>query len=633
MCGICGIVSLQDFPVEPDLIKKMNSKIIHRGPNSEGYYINKKVALAVRRLRIIDLITGDQPIFNEDRSICIVFNGEIYNFKELKQYLIKKRHLFYTNSDTEVIVHLYEEYKERCLDWLRGMFAFAIWDENENKLFIARDRIGIKPLYYFINSRYFLFGSELKSILIHQEVEKELDYSAISDFFTFLYVPTPKTIFKKIYKLPPGTYLTVKNGKARINKYWDLKFYKPNIEKSEEQYIEEFIEIFSEAVKIRLISDVPLGVFLSGGIDSNLVVAMMSKLYDKPIRTFSIGYEGEAKNFDERKYSKAVAQKFNTIHYKFILRPEDVRDLTDKIVDSFDEPFADASVIPNFFLSKETRKHVTVALSGLGGDELCAGYERYLGCILAERYRKLPSFFTKKLFPFIVSHIPDSNHGKHFNERLKRFIKTANYPFFKRYFNLIATFNEEEKNRLFKTEIKEYLRQHNSEKIFYDYMPSSNIGKINSMLLIDIKTYLADDLLTLTDRTSMANSLEVRVPFCDHKVIEFFANLPEELKINRFKKKYLLKKVAEKFLPHEIIYRKKMGFSVPLVVWFRNSLKDYVKEILCEEEINKIGFLNYKYISKILNLHFNTKVNYDEKIWSLINFIKWYNKYIYENGI
>jgi len=627
MCGICGIISFNsNQAIEPSLIKKMCHQILHRGPDAEGYYIKENVALGMRRLRIIDLNTGDQPIFNEDKSMCIVFNGEIYNFKELKKDLMQKGHKFYTSSDTEVILHLYEEYGEKCLDKLRGMFAFALWEKREKKLFLARDRLGIKPLYYTITPKYFLFASELKSILIFPDVEKKLDFTALSDFFTFLYVPAPRTIFKNIYKLLPGHYLTLKNRKMEIRKYWDLNFAEKPLG-NENDYIEKFLELFEEAVKLRLISDVPLGAFLSGGTDSSLVVAMMSKLSNKPVETFSIGYEGRDKYFDERQYSRIVAKKFNTHHHEFILKPNNIDELIEKIIIHFDEPFADASAIPNYILSKQTRKYVIVALSGLGGDELCAGYERYLGCLLAEKYRRLPNFLIKKIIPALVNHLPDSSQGNHFNERLKRFVKSANYPFLQRYFQIVATFNEEEKKQLFTPEIQKLI-QRPSDEIFYDYCPNTNHPNLNNMSLIDFKTYLVDDLLTLTDRMSMAHALETRVPFLDHKLVEFFVTIPAHLKLKGLNKKYLLKKTSERLLPKEVIYRKKMGFSVPLVIWFRNELKDYINDILSGKRIKKLGYFNYLFILKTLNIHLNKKANYDEKLWALVNFIKWYDKYL-----
>lgn len=627
MCGIAGAYSFNSN-VPKDIIVEMCNQIVHRGPDSDGYFVNSNVALGMRRLRVIDLNTGDQPIYNEDKSICIVFNGEIYNFKDLKKELLNKGHKFYTLSDTEVVIHLYEEFGEKCIEKLRGMFAFAIWDNGKKKLFICRDRLGIKPIYYLVNSEYFLFASEIKSILTFPGIEKELDITALNDYFSFLYIPAPQTIFKNIYKLLPGHSILIEKGEIKFNQYWDHKLGKTKI-RSLNEGIEEFLRLFSESVKLRMISDVPLGAFLSGGVDSSLVVATMSKYSEKPIETFSIGYDSNGSAFDERKYAKIVSKKFGTNHHEFELNPSEIIEIFEKTIWQFDEPFADASAIPNYLISEKTKNYVTVALSGLGGDELCAGYVRYNGCLFAEKYNKLPKLIKDKLIPSFAGLLPDSKSGKHLNERIKRFINSADLTFLRRYFNIVATFNTDEKVQLFCPDIKREVKK-NSEDIFtrYDINFGEEINLIDRMLHIDLKTYLVDDLLTLTDRMSMAHALEVRVPFLDHNLVEFFASVVPELKIRKLKRKYLLNKVAEKILPKEIIYRRKMGFSVPLVLWFRKELKEYVGDILNENRIKEIGFFNYSFISDILKEHLLGKRNYDEKIWSLICFVKWYEKYL-----
>jgi asparagine synthase (glutamine-hydrolysing) len=586
------------------------------------------VGLGMRRLKIIDLETGNQPIYNEDRRFCIVFNGEIYNFHELRSYLMRKGHAFTTTSDTEVIIHLYEDVGEKCLDRLRGMYAFAIWDDISKSLFVALDRIGIKPIYYAVIEGNFVFASELKSILSFPAVRRELDYTAMSDYFSFLYVPGPKTIFRSIHKLLPGHFLTIRDGVIRTEKYWDINF-EETIYRDENECIDRFLELFEDTVRLHLISDVPLGAFLSGGVDSSLVVAMMARHSDRRIETFSIGYDGEGSYFDERFYSRIVARAFDTSHHEFVLRPQ-VRDLLERIVDQFDEPFADASALPNYILSRETRKYVTVALTGLGGDELCGGYERYLGCLIGEKYQKiLPKILTERVFPWLVHRLPDSAKGQHFNERFKRFVNSGMHPFLLRYFEIVSCFSEKEKKSLFKNEILECLER-GSDAIFKGYEAKSTMNSdiLHTMSRIDLKTYLVDDLLTLTDRMSMAHSLEARVPFIDHKVVEFFTSVPTSLKIKGLTKKYLLKKAAERLLPKDVIYRKKMGFSVPLVVWFRNELRTYLDEVLSEERIRRLGFFNYSYIEEIKQRHAAGKSNYDEKLWSLITFVKWYERYM-----
>ena len=630
MCGICGIVSHSpNFRIDKSMIVNMCDRIVHRGPDAEGYYVEDQMAFGMRRLRIIDLKTGDQPIFNEDKTIGVVFNGEIYNYMELKKDLIKKGHQFYTNADTEVLVHLYEEMGEGLVEKLRGMFAFAIWDKNKTKVFIARDRLGIKPLYYMQTPKYFIFASELKSILGLPFVAREINFDALSDYFTFLYVPAPLSIFKNINKLPSAHYMTLDGKGAIIKRYWALRFENKSIGKDENECIEEFLSILEGSVRCRLISDVPLGAFLSGGIDSSLIVAMMSRFSDRPVETFSIGYEGSGAYFDERKYSQIISERFGTHHHEFILKPPNIEELLEKIIPQFDEPFADASAIPNFILSKETRKYVTVALSGLGGDELCGGYERYIGCLLAEKYRKLPGLLTGKMIPKMAGWLPDSKKGSHFSERLKRFVNSANLPFLVRYFEIVGAFSEKEKGSLFAGGVVDLITRPSS-KIFHDFYSELPQGSdpINSMSFLDLNTYLVDDLLTLTDRMSMANSLEARVPLIDHHMVEFFAGIPASLRVRKYSKKYLLKKAAERLLPREVIYRKKMGFSVPLVVWFRGEIRNYVKEVLSESNLRKLEFFNYSYVSRVLDDHFSGRRNYDEKIWALINFAKWYETYL-----
>lgn len=630
MCGICGIISHSpDLRIDKAFVEKMCEQIVHRGPDADGYYVNENMAFGMRRLRIIDLETGDQPIYNEDKTIGVVFNGEIYNYAELREDLIQKGHKFHTNADTEVLVHLYEEKGENLVRELRGMFVFAIWDTNTKKIFIARDRLGIKPLYYINTPNYFIFASELKSIVSLPVVNKEIDLDALNDYFSFLYVPAPLSIYKNIYKLPPAHYMILADKELDINQYWTPGFDKKVCIGDENEYVDSFISLLEDSVRCRLISDVPLGVFLSGGIDSSLVVATMSRVSNGPVETFSIGYEGDGSFFDERRYSRIVSKRFGTNHHEFVLRPTNVEELLEKVVPQFDEPFADASAIPNYILSKETRKYVTVALSGLGGDELCGGYERYVGCMLGAKYRKLPKILRRHIIQKAVNRIPDSKKGNHFNERLKRFVNSSDYSFIDRYFEIVATFNTEAKKMLLLPEVTKSVTR-SSDEIFYNHYSrlSANSDPINAMSFLDLNTYLVDDLLTLTDRMSMASSLEVRVPLIDHLLVEFFAGVPPRLKIKAYSKKYLLKKAAERLLPKEVIYRKKKGFSVPLVLWFRGEIKDYVKTILSEAALKSLGYFNPAYVTSVLDDHLSGRRNYDEKIWALINFVKWHETYM-----
>jgi len=625
MCGINGFILQNPQIVDPGIIRAMNRSLLHRGPDEEGIYEKRNVTLGMRRLKIIDMATGQQPIYNEDRSIVTVFNGEIYNYKELRKDLEAKGHRFITQSDTEVIVHQYEEVGDRCVEYFRGMFAFAIWDDKKRRLIIARDRLGIKQIYYYHDDNKFIFSSEIKGIFNFPNIEKKMDPTSLSDYFSFLYVPSPKTIYSNILQIPAGHLLIYSNGNIELRKYWDVEYREEKVRK-EEEYIEELLDLLKEAVRLRLISDVPLGAFLSGGVDSGIIVALMSQMMGLPAETFSIGYPAGSETYDERKYAKAVSEQYNTHHHEFVVK-HDIADVTEKIIPYFDQPFADASAIPNYYLCKETKNYVTVALSGLGGDELAGGYERYLGYIIGDHYQALPDGLIKGIIPSIIRRVPDSRKGNHFIRRLKKFVEVEYLGEEDRYFNLIAKYGELEKRNLFLPDILETIGSYKSCKVFSNYLENTeNMNPLDKVLYLDLKTYLVDDLLVLTDRMSMAHSLEARVPFLDHKLVEFFATLPPSIKIRGWKKKYILKKVAERYLPKDTIYHPKMGFSVPLVLWFRENLQEYVREVLSDSMLSEIGMFNKQYINSIVERHLSAADNYDEKIWSIIVFVLWYKK-------
>ena len=446
MCGICGIVSKKNVSINSEEIGKMCSTLVHRGPDDEGIYTSDSIGLGMRRLKVIDLDTGHQPVHNENKTIWIVFNGEIYNYQELRKTLEQLGHSFYTKSDTEVIIHLYEEYGVNAPKYLNGMFCFAIWDSNKQQILIARDRLGIKQLYFYEDEQQIIFGSEIKAILSNSTVEKNLNIKAFRDYFSFLYVPAPHTIYSKINKLPPASTMLIRDGKIKISKYWSLKYDENYL--SGKDAINCIIEQLTKSIKYRMISDVPIGAYLSGGIDSSIIVAIMSSLTTKPIETFSIIWDQASGAFDERKYAKEVSCIYNTNHHEFLVKP-DIEEITTNIIECFDEPFADASAIPNYYLAKETKKFVTVALSGLGGDEMAAGYERYLGMKLAKYFNFIPYFLRENVIKKFVANMPDSKQGRHFNNRLKRFVSTCQYPFIDRYFNIVSTFTNDYKNSLF----------------------------------------------------------------------------------------------------------------------------------------------------------------------------------------
>jgi asparagine synthase (glutamine-hydrolysing) len=617
MCGICGIVGRQDR----DLLEKMCETMLHRGPDSNGIFIQEGISLGIRRLRIIDLETGEQPIYNEDKTIWIVHNGEIYNFKELRENLIKKGHKFYTKTDTEVILHLYEEYRDNCISFLRGMFVFAIWDDREKKLFLARDRIGIKPLYYYIREGRFIFASQLSTILEDKNVSKLIDYQAIDYYLTFLYIPCPLTIFKEIKKLPPGHILTIKDGRIEIRRYWKLEFKQHKIQ-PDDYYINRIKEILEEVIKLHMISDVPLGALLSGGLDSSTIVAMMSKISNLPIRTFSIGFEERFSSFNELEYSRIIAEEFQTEHKEFIVRPN-VVDILPKIISHLEEPFADSSAILNYLICMEAKRFVTVGLSGIGGDEIFGGYPRYIGIMVDRYYQRLPGFIRLGLSG-LSDFIPQTRDSQNIGGRLSRFIRLGNGTENDRYINWISYFDSDMKSRLLNQKVKT-----NRYYIHYSYLDDKEINDFaDKVTYLDINTYLPDDLLIMADKMSMVHSFELRVPLCDHKLIEFCANIPFSIKLKGLKLKSLFKKTVGDILPKKIINKKKQGFMVPLADWLKDDLSDFVKDILNETALKKRGIFNSRYVTEMLSLHFQGERVLTHQIWALLIFELWARHYL-----
>jgi len=627
MCGICGIINKTGSPPQKQQLENMCQSMRHRGPDDEGYFLHDGVGLGMRRLSIIDLETGHQPIHNEDETVWVVLNGEIYNYPELRSTLQKLGHFFYTRSDTEVIVHLYEQFGEDCITHLRGMFAFAIYDKAQKKVLLARDRIGVKPLFYFEDDLLLLFGSEMKSLLRHARVSRELDLSAVDAFLSLLYIPAPDSIFKHIKKLLPGHYLVWDGEKTTIKKYWEVSY---NIDRrhSLADLKEQFLEKFRESVRIRMISDVPLGVLLSGGIDSSAVVATMSEFSHLPVETFTVGYGSAVFDFDETQYARIIAKKFATHHHEEIVTP-DIDELIQETISKFDEPFADSSAIPNFAISRVARQSVTVALSGLGGDEVGAGYNRYAALRWAQYYHLLPRFVREKMAVSLADVLPDSQKGGRFSERIKKFIHNAALPEGNEYLGFITFLLQAQKQKLY---TPEFLRQVDGsyEGKFNSYFLNGDLHWLNRALFTDLKMYLPDDLLTLTDRTSMANSLEVRVPFLDHELVEFMATVPPEYKLKGLSKKYFFKQTFSEILPKEILARRKQGFSVPLVLWFRNELRSYLKRVLSESNVIKTGLFQPAFVQQMINEHLRCKENNNLQLWALVIFVLWYQQFIEE---
>ncbi len=626
MCGIVGFVNAGAKAVSREIVEKMNSCIVHRGPDEDGFYVKDNVALAMRRLSIIDLAEGQQPIFNEDKTKLIVFNGEIYNFQELRKNLENNGHKFKTHSDTEVIIHLYDEYGVDCVQHLRGMFAFAIWDTTEKTLFIARDRVGKKPLLYSHQSNGdLIFGSEFRALLAHPDISREVDFEAIDSYLSFLCVPAPQTAFKQIRKLEPGHWLRWKAGKIETNRYW-LPDFSKKIKISEEEAIEETTRILRESVKLRMISEVPLGAFLSGGVDSSVVVALMAQESDKPVKTFSIGFEEQ--DFSELKYAKKVAEHVGAEYNEFIVKP-DALEVLPKLVEHYGEPYADSSAIPTYYVAKETRKYVTVALNGDGGDESFAGYERYAAMQIAQLYHRFPKVLRKALIEKPVSLIPTSELKKSRVRDAKRFLQAASMEKTERYFHWTTVFREQAKADLYTEDFIQTVAENDASDVLSKWFEKANgSGILDTTLLTDQMTYLPNDLLVKVDIASMANSLEARSPFLDHNVIEFAASLPENLKMRQFKTKSLLKKVAAKLVPKEVIYRRKMGFGVPIGNWFRGEMKNFVKDILLSEKSLNRGIVKSDVLQKYVEEHINAERDHTFQIWTLLMLELWFQRFI-----
>lgn len=626
MCGICGKLNFDiNNEVNKGLIKKMCDTLAHRGPDDEGYYINKNIGLGMRRLSIIDLNTGHQPISNENQKIWIVFNGEIYNYRELKQDLIKKGHQFKTGSDTEAIIHLYEEYDIDCLKLLRGMFAFAIWDEVKSRLFLARDRVGKKPLIYTAANNNIIFASELKAIIQDNSVKKEIDFDALDQYMSFQFVPAPYTIFKGINKLPPASYLLCEKGNITVKRYWELDF-NSKIIMSEDEYAEGILRELEDAVKLRMISDVPIGALLSGGIDSSAVVAIMARLSDKPIKTFSIGFEEE--EYSEIKYARIVAEQFKTEHHEFIVKPN-IIEILPELSWFYDEPFADKSAVPSYYVAKEAGRHLKVVLNGDGGDEAFAGYGRY-------DFRNniaslLPSSLKVQLMrQTIKNYFKVSDKSKLLSKMIKK-IALNQFPV-SRSIIFPEFFSGREKYNLYTQNARETLNNTISNKIDELLNGVEDIKEpIDAMINIDFNHYLSGDLLLKMDIASMANSLEARSPFLDHKLLEFSMNIPCSFKIKNGARKYILKRALSDILPDGILNRNKMGFSIPLIYWLRNELNGFAYQTILNDSDGIKQFFNLNYVKQLLDEHTSGRKNHALRIWSLIVFEMWYRRFMKGN--
>jgi len=625
MCGITGFVRNDGKPADEALLACMNEAILHRGPDEDGFYVNGSVGLAMRRLAIIDLKGGQQPIHNQDRTAWIVFNGEIYNYLELREKLEKLGHTFYTNSDTEAIVHAYDQYGADCPNHLRGMFAFAIWNERDQELFLARDRVGKKPLLYSLVNGQLIFASEFSAMLLHPEVSRDIEPEALDYYLSFMCIPAPLTAYRAIRKLEPGHWLRWRKGEIEVQRYWQPDFTK-KLAIDEEEAGERTVEILRDAVRVRLMSEVPLGAFLSGGIDSSAVVALMAQESSERVKTFSIGFDEQ--DFSELHHARRIAEHVGADHHEFIVRPDAVEVLP-MLVEHYGEPYADSSAVPTYYVAKETRKHVTVALNGDGGDESFAGYERYVAMGLTEKYRRVPSFLRESVIKETINLIPTSPTKRSMARSVKRLLDGVSRPRVDRYTHWVSVFNDETKKPLYSPFFREQTLQADPAGLLGMWFKRANgIGIIDAMLLTDQMTYLPNDLLVKVDIATMAVSLEARSPFLDHHVIEFAASLPQNLKLRRLTTKYLLKKVLRKLLPSENLNRRKMGFGVPIGHWFRGKMQPFLREVILSDKALRRGLFQPETVRQLVELHTRGERDYSHQLWTLLMLELWFNRFI-----
>lgn len=627
MCGIAGKISLENREISTQEVETMNDAIKHRGPDDGGAYISpdRKVGLGHRRLSIIDLSPlGHQPMRYLDRYE-IVFNGEIYNFQEKRAELLKEGYTFASHSDTEVILALFDKYGEKCLQYLRGMFAFAIYDEQKHTLFAARDRVGKKPFKYFFDGKVFMFASELKAILTQPEYSREPDYEAIHHYLTLQYVPAPLTGFKDIKKLEPAHFLSLdlSTGTLRNEQYWKLD-YSEKLDLPESEWKKQIIDKLDESTHLRMISDVPIGAFLSGGVDSSAVVAMMARHSDKPIKTFSIGFKEE--KYNELPYARMIAEKFKTEHTEFIVEPHAI-DLLPMLVKQYEEPYADSSALPTYYVSKLTREHVTVALNGDGGDENFGGYTRYAAFQIStylDHLDFLNRLAGKPLTGFLTKNIRTT-----FFDRLHRFSRSLSDDYRRRYFSYTAYFTNEQKANLYTDEFKAKVWNDDTYDIIASrFLESGSKNRTEQAVYADLVTYLPEDLLAKVDIATMTVALEGRSPFLDHELLELSAKIPFNLKLKGFNnKKYILKEALRDIIPDEVMFRPKMGFGVPIDAWFRGELKDYASGKLLDGQLVKRGLFKRQAIENILHSHAATQVNFSPHIWALLTLELWFEEY------
>ena len=624
MCGISGVAG--SLAYDWAHLQRMNAALVHRGPDGEGSHWDDGIGLAMRRLAIIDVEGGDQPIYNEDGTVCVVYNGEIYNFLELRPELEARGHRFSTRSDTEVIVHAYEEFGPACVERLWGMFALALWDSRKQLLLLARDRLGKKPLAYYVNhTGGIAFASELNALLQHPDVPREVDPRAIDDYLTYLYVPAPTTAYRDVKKLPPAHRLVWQHGRVTVEPYWQVRFGE-KVNLSDDEALEQFGSLFRDSVRRRLIADVPLGAFLSGGMDSSSVVAEMAELSAGPVKTFSIGF-GE-RDFDELAYARQVAERFGTEHHELVVEPRALEVLP-TLVEHYGEPYADSSAVPSYYVSQLTRKHVTVALNGDGGDELLAGYERHWAARIAARYDTVPRFVRHGLIRPLIPLLPEPRQRRAFLRRAKRFLAAAHLPVLARYLHWVGAYTPAQKAALYTPEYLEMLGDHDAgDWLRQALAPEPRLDPVDAVQRADTLLYLPQDCLTKIDIASMANSLEARSPLLDHRLVEFCASLPSSYKLRGRTSKWLLRRLMHDRLPPAILTRPKMGFGVPVGDWLHGQLRPLLDDTVLSDRALSRGYFRPDGVRALVDEHVSRRADRTPHVWALLMLELWFRTFI-----
>ena len=623
MCGICGFLSVS--PWSADTLQAMNDAIRHRGPDGEGSLLSGGVGLAMRRLAIIDVAGGAQPVYNEDRSVAVIFNGEIYNFKTLREGLSARGHVFRTNSDTEVLVHLYEEQGAELVRELDGMFAFALWDARKETLLLARDRLGIKPLFLVSLPDGVLFGSEMKSLLATGLVPTDLDWQAVDEFLAYTFIPAPRTIYRAVRKIPPATIVTVGlNGEMSQRTYWQIPDV-PVDPRTPRAWVARIESSLRRAVQSHLVSDVPVGAFLSGGIDSGLMVAMMAAASDRPVETFTVGFGDSGSSFlDERVYARMIAQRYRLNHHEINVEPH-VTDIIEDIVASFDEPFADDSVIPSYYVSRETARFVKVALTGLGGDELFGGYRRHLGVRVGQAYGRVPRWLRDGLIDPLVRRLPEPKSSSDRIDHLKRFSRASSLRPAGRYQDSMASLPAAERLRLYAKELAARVDSSATTATIVGTFDGFRYGtEVDRALKTDLRWYLPDDILTLTDRLSMWHSLELRVPYLDHHLVAEAMTIPSALKIRGLDQKHILKQVASRWLPEPVLRHRKQGFEAPMGRWLRGPLRGMMEDVLTTGAVTSAGVFDPDEVRRLQCEHLSGARKHSKALFSLLMFHLWW---------